>query len=58
MLTCCKESDDAIMVTSDIKTARRFTLGKQGLWPGRRWQKIDGTADAMRTMEYLQLDPL
>jgi uncharacterized protein YcaQ len=42
----------------DIDIARRFILGKQGLWPGRRWQGIDGAAQAMREMEYLQLDPL
>jgi len=42
----------------DIDTARRFILGKQGLWPGRRWRGITGTEQAMRAMEYLQLDPL
>lgn len=41
-----------------IDTARRFILGKQGLWPGRRWRGIEGAAQAMRAMEYLQLDPL
>jgi len=46
------------MLTIDIKTARRFILGKQGLWPGRRWRGIEGTVQAMRDMEYLQLDPL
>ena len=46
------------MLTIDIDTARRFILGKQGLWPGRRWQGIQGTEQAMRVMEYLQLDPL
>src|SRR4051812_4135932 len=46
------------MLTIDIDTARRFILGKQGLWPGRRWRGIAGTAQAMREMEYLQLDPL
>ena len=45
-------------LTIDITTARRFVLGKQGLWPGRRWQGVDGTAAAMCQMEYLQLDPL
>jgi uncharacterized protein YcaQ len=39
-------------------TARRYVMGRQGLWPGRRWQGLDGTATAMRTMEDLQLDPL
>jgi uncharacterized damage-inducible protein DinB len=47
-----------IMLTIDIDTARRFILGKQGLWPGRRWRGIEGTEQAMRAMEYLQLDPL
>ena len=42
----------------DIETARRFILGKQGLWPGRRWRGLKGTEQAMRAMEYLQLDPL
>ncbi|MCA9837351.1 MAG: YcaQ family DNA glycosylase [Trueperaceae bacterium] len=46
------------MLTIDNTTARRFILGKQGLWPGRRWQGVSGTAQAMREMAYLQLDPL
>jgi uncharacterized protein len=46
------------MLTIDQDTARRFILGKQGLWPGRRWRGIEGTEQAMRAMEYLQLDPL
>ena len=44
--------------TIDIDTARRFILGKQGLWPGRRWRGAAGAAAAMRAIEYLQLDPL
>jgi len=46
------------MLTIDIDTARRFILGKQGLWPGRRWAGIAGAEQAIRAMEYLQLDPL
>ena len=46
------------MLTIDIETARRFILGKQGLWPGRRWRGLKGTDQAMHAMEYLQLDPL
>src|SRR5258706_1386712 len=46
------------MLTIDINTARRFILGKQGLWPGRRWRGIKGAEQAMRAIEYLQLDPL
>jgi len=40
------------------QTARRFILGRQGLWPGRRWRGVHGTERAMRAMEHLQLDPL
>jgi uncharacterized protein YcaQ len=46
------------MLTINLEIARQFVLGKQGLWPGRRWRGIQGTEQAMRTMEYLQLDPL
>src|SRR6476646_5953011 len=46
------------MLTINIDIARRFILGKQGLWPGRRWRGIMGAEQAMRAMEYLQLDPL
>jgi uncharacterized protein YcaQ len=48
----------SLMLTIDIETARRFILGKQGLWPGRRWRGVAGAEQAMRAMEYLQLDPL
>ena len=40
------------------ESARRFLLGRQGLWPGRRWRGIAGTERAMRTIGDLQLDPL
>jgi uncharacterized protein len=46
------------MLTIDVDIARRFILGKQGLWPGRRWRGRPGTGRAMRAIEYLQLDPL
>ena len=46
------------MLSIDIDTARRFILGKQGVWPGRRWRGAKGTELAMRAMEYVQLDPL
>ena len=39
-------------------THRRFILGKQGLWPGRRFEGKDGVTAAMHQMEALQLDPL
>src|SRR5579864_812359 len=36
-------------------TARRFVLGRQGLWPGRRWAGQEGTAQALRTIEEVQM---
>jgi hypothetical protein len=39
-------------------THRRFLLGKQGLWPGRRFTGVDGVTAALNQMEALQLDPL
>jgi uncharacterized protein YcaQ len=40
------------------QAARRFVLGKQGLWPGRRFAGKPGTRDAVVACEHLQLDPL
>ena len=45
-----------MQVSRDV--ARRFLLGRQGLWPGRRWRGLPGTDRAMRAMANLQLDPL
>ena len=45
-------------ITVSKQTARRFVLGKQGLWPGRRWKGKKGTAQAIHTCEAVQLDPL
>ncbi len=38
------------------QTARRYLLGKQGLWPGRRLQGKQGAATAIRTLEKVQVD--
>jgi uncharacterized protein YcaQ len=46
------------MINISKQTARRFVLGKQGLWPGRRWKGKKGTAQAIRECEAVQLDPL
>lgn len=46
------------MLTIPLEIARRFILGKQGLWPGRRWRGPQGVEQSMRAMQYLQLDPL
>ena len=46
------------MITISPQTARRFVLGKQGLWPGRRWRGKKGTGQAIQACEAVQLDPL
>lgn len=45
-------------ITISKQTARRFVLGKQGLWPGRRWRGKQGVVQAIRACEAVQLDPL
>lgn len=39
-------------------TQRRFLLGKQGLFPGRRWRGREGVAAAIRAGAVVQVDPL
>ncbi|CAG0973879.1 hypothetical protein ANAEL_01332 [Anaerolineales bacterium] len=46
------------MITISKLTFRRFLLGQQGLWPGRRFRGLDGTTSAINQMRALQLDPL
>ncbi len=46
------------MIETSREVARRFVLGRQGLWPGRRWRGLAGTRRAMAAIEHLQLDPL
>jgi len=38
--------------------ARRFLLGRSGLWPGRRWTGKDGVAAAVHALGAVQIDPL
>ncbi|MGZ3644896.1 MAG: DNA glycosylase AlkZ-like family protein [Ktedonobacteraceae bacterium] len=40
------------------KTQRQFILGKQGLYPGRRWQGKGGVCEALRAGCVAQIDPL
>jgi len=40
------------------ETHRRFILGLQGLWPGRRWAGKVGVPEAIRTIEAVQVDPV
>ncbi|MBI5963285.1 MAG: YcaQ family DNA glycosylase [Chloroflexi bacterium] len=46
------------MDTISKLTYRRFLLGQQGLWPGRRFEGPLGAESALRQMQALQLDPL
>ena len=41
-----------------IQTARRFILGCQGLWPGRRFTGRPGTRKALHQSDLIQIDPL
>jgi len=45
-------------ITISKTTHRRFVMGVQGLWPGRRFSGKEGVAAALRQMDGLQLDPL
>lgn len=44
--------------TISKQTYRRFLLGSQGLWPGRRFVGPHAAEAALRQMQALQLDPL
>lgn len=46
------------METISKLTHRRFLLGQQGLWPGRRFKGLNGVEAALRQIRALQLDPL
>lgn len=46
------------LLTISQTTARRYILGRQGLWPGRRWAGPEGVAAALTAVEAVQLDPL
>jgi uncharacterized protein YcaQ len=41
-----------------LATARRFVLGRQGLWPGRRWADASGVDRTLRYIGSVQYDPL
>lgn len=46
------------MLTISPQTRRRFIMGLQGLYPGRRWTGKAGIATAIEAMGGLQIDPL
>jgi hypothetical protein len=45
-------------LTISKTTLRRFVLGQQGLYPGRRWQGKEGVAKAILEGSVVQVDPL
>ena len=46
------------VLTISKATQRRFILGKQGLYPGRRWKGKEGVVQAIRAGSVVQVDPL
>ncbi len=46
------------MRTISRRTARRLVLGRQGLWPGRRYAGKQGVAEAIRASECVQVDTI
>src|SRR5689334_17703820 len=46
------------MLEINKQTARRYVLGRQGVWPGRRWQGATGVYEALRNCEAVQVDPI
>lgn len=45
-------------LTLTNQTVRQFVLGKQGLWPGRRWSGPTGLEAALHAAVTVQMDPL
>jgi uncharacterized protein YcaQ len=45
-------------LTISPEVQRRFVLGRQGLWPARRWRGVEGAVAALRECEAVQIDPL
>lgn len=46
------------MVSVSQAEARRFVLGRQGLWPGRRWKGRGSVERALRYIGSVQYDPV
>ena len=46
------------MPSYSVETARRFVLGRQGLWPGRRWEGRRGVKQALQYIDSVQVDSL
>jgi len=45
-------------LTLTNQTVRQFVLGRQGLWPGRRWSGPAGLDTALHAIGSVQMDPL
>lgn len=45
-------------ISINNQVRRRYILGKQGLWPGRRWTGKDGVTAALNAVEAIQIDPV
>lgn len=43
-------------ISGDV--ARRFLLGRQGVWPGRRWRGKAGARKALEALGSVQMDPV
>src|SRR5512134_514383 len=52
------EESTTMTLTISRLTLRHFILGKQGLFPGRRWRGKSGVAQAIRSNAVIQVDPL
>lgn len=49
-------TDSVIRISKE--TQRRFILGKQGLYPGRRWRGKAGVLQALQSGSVVQIDPI
>lgn len=45
-------------ISIDKQVYRRFLMGRQGLWPGRRWAGRAGVVQAVRECESIQIDTI
>ncbi|MHB1505303.1 MAG: DNA glycosylase AlkZ-like family protein [Sulfobacillus sp.] len=48
----------AFLLEISREAARRYLLGRQGLWPGRRWSGKEGAAAALHALGAVQMDPV
>ncbi len=45
-------------ISADMQATLRFILGRQGLWPGRRWSGREDLEAALENLCRIQVDPL